>query len=75
MDLSILLLLITAFFSFAILVIAVYTVVSNFILRKKYTQFYRLTWIDKKSGLPDNCNDTWGTFLYKLYKSNLKIKK
>lgn len=72
MDLNTWLILITALFSFAILVIAIYTVVKNYMLNKKYLQFYKLTWIDRKRGMPDNCNDTWGTFLYELHIGKLK---
>jgi hypothetical protein len=36
---------------------------------KAYYDFYKLHWIDKKRGFPDECKDIQGTFLYEYFHS------
>jgi hypothetical protein len=36
---------------------------------KAYYDFYKLHWIDKKRGFPDECKDIQETFLYEYFHS------
>lgn len=42
---------------------------------KAYCNFYKLQWIDKRSGFPDGCKDIQGTFLYEYFQDKFEGKK
>ena len=49
-----------------------YSYINKKRLMRKYYVFFKSMWIDRKRGMPDNCRDIPGLFLYEYIEGKIK---